>query len=130
MNVILYPLHLWRKFERRWTARIAQDESQGAVRLGSEGCNACGRVVEAPVHATYLPVSGVVYQWRCPECQNSWQTSVDPTISTDSQSGRSEHLRENAGHCPTPEDAAPDAAARGQFRHTSDSWLALAETPG
>ena len=94
MNVILYPLHLWRKFERRWTARIAQDESQGSAWLGSEGCNACGRVVEAPVHATYLPASGVVYQWRCPECRNSWQTSVDPTISTDSQSSRSEHLRD------------------------------------
>jgi hypothetical protein len=127
LNVILYPLHLWRNLERRWTARVAQDESQGSS-TRAEGCNACDRVVKAPVHSTYLPTGNVVYQWRCSECRNSWQTSVDPAISTDSQLSRSEHLRENAGHCLALEDAAPNATTRRQFRRMGDSWRALAET--
>jgi hypothetical protein len=115
LNVVLYPMHLWRKFERRWTARVGQDENQQFPSQGTEGCNACGRLARAPVHGTYLPSGDVVYQWRCSKCRNAWQTSVYPAISTDSQSGRSEHFRDNAA------EGAPHDAARRQFTRIGDA---------
>ena len=119
MNVISYPLHLCRKFERRWTAKAVQDETQRSPSQRPNGCTACGRIVTAPLHATYLPTGNLVNQWRCPVCRNSWQTSADAASSTDIQLSRSEHLRDNAGH-----DAAPNDAAREQFRSMGDFALA------
>lgn len=128
MNVLLYPLHLCRKFERHWSAKVIQDDGQSPPSQGTGGCTTCGRIVMAPAHATYLPTGEFVNQWRCPVCRNSWQTSADPASSTDIHSSRSEHLRENAGHCLTLEDTAADDAARKQLRRMGDTWLALAET--
>jgi hypothetical protein len=128
VNVLLYPLHLCRKFERHWSAKVIQDDGQSPPSKGTGGCTTCGRIVMAPAHATYLPTGEFVNQWRCPVCRNSWQTSADPASSTDIHSSRSEHLRENAGHCLTLEDTAADDAARKQLRRMGDTWLALAET--
>jgi hypothetical protein len=128
VNVLLYPLHLCRKFERHWSAKVIQDDGQSPPSQGTGGCTTCGRIVMAPAHATYLPTGEFVNQWRCPVCRNSWQTSADPASSTDIHSSRSEHLRENAGHCLTLEDTAADDAARKQLRRMGDTWLALAET--
>jgi hypothetical protein len=128
VNVLLYPLHLCRKIERHWSAKVIQDDGQSPPSQGTGGCTTCGRIVMAPAHATYLPTGKFVNQWRCPVCRNSWQTSADPASSTDIHSSRSEHLRENAGHCLTLEDTAADDAARKQLRRMGDTWLALAET--
>ena len=128
MNVLLYPLHLCRKVERHWSAKVLQDDGHSPPPQGTAGCTACGRIVMAPAHATHLPTGTFVNQWRCPVCRNAWQTSADPATSTDLQSGRPEHLRENAGHCLTLEGAAADDAARKQFRRLGDGWLALADT--
>ncbi|UGX90257.1 hypothetical protein G6321_00030970 [Bradyrhizobium barranii subsp. barranii] len=128
LNVISYPLHLCRKFDRRWSAKAVQDETQQSPSQRPNGCTACGRIVAAPLHATYLPTGNCVNQWRCPVCKNSWQTSADATSSTDIQLSPSEHLRQNAGHCLTLEDTAANDAARKQFRSMGDAWLALAET--
>lgn len=128
MTVISYPLHLCGKFERRWSAKAVQEASQRSPLRVADGCTACGRIVTAPVHSTYLPTGKIVNQWRCPVCRNSWQTSADPASSTDIHLSRSEHLRENAGHCLTLEDTAADDAARKQLRRMGDTWLALAET--
>jgi hypothetical protein len=65
---------------------------------GTEGCNACGRLAKAPVHGTYMPSGDVVYQWRCSECGNSWQTSVYPATVTDGQPGYADLLPENTAH--------------------------------
>jgi hypothetical protein len=40
----------------------------------------------------------VVYQWRCSECGNSWQTSVYPATVTDGQPGYADLLPENTAH--------------------------------
>lgn len=128
MNVLLYPLHLCRKIERYWSAKVLQDDGQLPPSQGKSGCTACGRLVMAPVHSTYLPIGKLVHQWRCPVCRNAWQTSADPAGSIDFQASRSEHLRDNAGHCLTLEDTASDDVGRKQFRRMGDSWLALAET--
>ena len=128
MNVLLYPLHLCRKFELRWSAKVIQDDGQLPPSQGTDGCTACGRLVVAPVHSTYLPTGKLVNQWRCPVCRNAWQTSADSASSTDLQSNRSEHLRENAGHCLALEGTAPDDTERKQFRRMGDAWLALADT--
>jgi len=128
MNVLLYPLHLCRKFERHWSAQVLQDDGQPLSPRGPDGCTACGRLVMAPAHSTYLPTGKFVHQWRCPVCRNAWQTSADPANSTDLQSSRSEHLRDNAGHCLTLEGTAPDDPGRKQFRRMGDGWLALADT--
>jgi hypothetical protein len=92
LNVLLYPLHLYRKFERRWTAKVVEDEGLRPPSQGTNGCTACGRIVAAPMHSTYLPTGKFVNQWRCPVCRNAWQTSADPASSTDIQLSRSEHL--------------------------------------
>jgi len=128
LNVISYPLHLCRKFERRWIARAVQAESQHSPSQRPEGCTACGKLVAAPAHATYLPTGTLINQWRCPVCKNSWQTSAEPANSTDSQLSRSDHLRNNAGHCLTLEHATADDATRKQLRRMGDAWLSLAET--
>jgi len=128
MNVLLYPLHLCRKFERHWSAKVLQDDGQLPPPQGTDGCTACGRLVMAPVHSTYLPTGKLINQWRCPVCRNAWQSSADPASSADLQASRSEHLRENAGHCLTLEGTASDDTARQQFRRMGDAWLALADT--
>lgn len=125
MNVILYPLHLYRKFKRRWTAKVVQDESQRPPSREADGCSVCGRRASAPVHSTYLPTGNVVNQWRCSQCRNSWQTSEH---SVEDPLSQSEHLRESARLCRSLEGTAPDDAARKQLRRMSDAWLALAET--
>jgi hypothetical protein len=127
MNVISYPLHLCGKFVRRWSAKAVQDASQQSSSQATNGCTACGRLVTAPVHLTYLP-TGIVNQWRCPVCGNSWQTPADAAGGTDTQVSPSEHLRMNAGHCLSLEDNAANDSARDQFRRVGDGWLALAET--
>lgn len=128
MNVILYPVHLWRKFERRWTERVAQDECQRFRSVGTGCCSTCGRLAQTPAHATYVSSGDVVHHWRCSECRNSWQTSIYPVIDTESQSSQAEHLREKAGRCLTLEGHAPNELARNQSRRMGDSWRALAET--
>lgn len=128
MNVISYPLHLCGKFERRWSAKAVQEASQRSPSQGAGGCTACGQIVAAPVHSTYLPTGKFINQWRCLVCRNSWQTSADPASSADIQLSRSEHFRENAEHCVTLEETASNDAARRHFRRMGDSWLALAET--
>jgi hypothetical protein len=42
-----------------------------------------------------MPSGDVVYQWRCSECGNSWQTSVYPATVTDGQPGYADLLPEN-----------------------------------
>jgi hypothetical protein len=128
LNVILYPLHLCRKFERRWNSKAVQDECQRPPSRVTDGCNVCGRIAMAPVHSTYLPTGTFVHQWRCPVCRNSWQTSVDPGRGADTQLMRSEHLRNNAENCLTLENTAPNDAARKQLRRMGTAWLDLAET--
>lgn len=128
MNVLLYPLHICRKFERRWSAQVIQDDGQPLSSKGPDGCTACGRLVMAPVHSTYLPTGKFVDQWRCPVCRNAWQTSANAVSSAELLSSRSERLRDNAGHCQTLEGTAPDDAGRKQFGRMGDAWLALAET--
>jgi hypothetical protein len=128
MNVLHYPLHICRKFERRWSAQVVQDAGQPLSSRGPDGCTACGRLVAAPVHSTYLPTGKLVDQWRCPVCRNAWQTSADPASNAELQSSRSERLRDNAGHCQSLEGTAPDDAERKQFGRMGDAWIALAET--
>lgn len=128
MNVISYPLHLCGKFVRRWSAKAVPEASQQSPSQGAAGCTACGRLVTAPVHSTYLPTGKFINQWRCPVCGNSWQTPADPVSSTDTQLSRSEDFRGNAGHCVTLEDAAGNDASRKQLKRMGDGWLALAET--
>lgn len=96
MNVLLYPLHLCRQFERRWSAKVIRDGGQPLSSPGADGCAACGRLVMAPVHSTYLPTGKFVNQWRCPVCRNAWQN--DLASSSNVQLSQSEHLRDNAGH--------------------------------
>src|ERR1044072_3849008 len=69
VNVLLYPLHLCRKFERRWSAKVIRDGGQPLSSPGADGCAACGRLVMGPVHSTYLPTGKFVNQWRCPVCR-------------------------------------------------------------
>ncbi|BBO13339.1 hypothetical protein ABIA00_008068 [Bradyrhizobium ottawaense] len=128
MNVLQYPLHLCRKFERRWSAKVVQDDGEMTASQATVGCAVCGRLAAAPVHSTYLPIGKFVYQWRCSVCRNSWQTSADPASGTEIQVSRSGHLRENAGRCLTLEGTAPSDAARKRYRRMGDAWLALAET--
>lgn len=126
MNVMISPLHLCRKFERPRNAKVLQADGQSLSSRATNGCTACGRIVMEPVHSTCLPTGKFVNRWRCPVCRNAWQTSADPA-SADLQPSRSEHLRDNAGHCLSLEGTAPDEAGRKQFRRMGDAWLALAE---
>lgn len=130
LNVISYPLHLCRNFERRWSAKAVQGNGQHLPLQGTDGCTACGRIATAVLHATCLPTGKLNNQWRCQVCRNSWQTSAEPPSSTDIQLSRSEHLRKNAGHCLTLVESAADVASRKQLKRMGEAWLALAETPG
>lgn len=85
MNVLLYPLHICRKLGRRWSAQVIQDDGRPLSSQGPDCCTACGRLVVAPVHSTYLPTGKFVDQWRCPVCRNAWQTSAGPASGAETQ---------------------------------------------
>jgi hypothetical protein len=75
MNAIIYPLHLRRRFERRWAARMVRDEPRRSPSQGTDTC-ACGQVITAPISSTYLP-TGIVNEWRCSACGRHWDTIAD-----------------------------------------------------
>jgi hypothetical protein len=75
MNAIIYPLHLQRRFESRWAARMARDEPRRSPSQGTDTC-ACGRVITAPISSTYSP-RGIVNEWRCSACGRHWDTIAD-----------------------------------------------------
>lgn len=72
MPPIIYPMHISRSFEHRWSALCAQRALRRSPPEGTDTCR-CGYVVTAPsasFHTTML----VVNEWRCPRCVERWQT--------------------------------------------------------
>jgi len=77
MNVLIYPLHFHRQFERRWAARVADDWNRRSPVQGTDTCTTCGHVVTAPSASTRLPTGKVVNRWHCSVCGSAWDTFVD-----------------------------------------------------
>jgi transcription elongation factor Elf1 len=77
MNSLIYPLHFHRQFERRWAARMADDQDRRSPSQGTDTCIACGHVVIAPSTSTHLPTGKVVNRWNCSACGTTWDTSVN-----------------------------------------------------
>jgi hypothetical protein len=75
MDVIFYPLHVQRRFEQRWAARMVRDEPRRSPPQGTHIC-LCGHVVTAPNSSTYTPI-GVVNEWQCSACDKHWRTTAD-----------------------------------------------------
>jgi len=85
MNVLIYPLHLHRQFERRWAARMAGDQHRRSPPQGTDTCSACGHVVTAPSKSTYLPTGKIVNRWRCSACGHAWDSFVDSPVRKDAK---------------------------------------------
>jgi hypothetical protein len=75
MDVIIYPLHVQRRLEQRWSARTVRDEPRRSPPQGTDIC-LCGHVVSAPSSSTYTPI-GVVNEWQCSACGKHWTTTAD-----------------------------------------------------
>jgi hypothetical protein len=75
MDVIFYPLHVQRRFEQRWAARMVRDEPRRSPPQGTDTC-LCGHVVTAPSSSTYTKM-GAVNEWQCSACGKHWRTTAD-----------------------------------------------------
>jgi hypothetical protein len=84
MDVIIYPLHVQRRFEQRWSARMFRDEPRRSPPQGTDTC-LCGHVVTAPSSSTYTPM-GVVNEWQCSACGKHWTTTADAEHSSEKPS--------------------------------------------
>jgi hypothetical protein len=75
MNAIIYPIHLQRKSDRKWTNRIARELPIRRSRPeGTDAC-ACGEVVTAPVNSQYS-LHAVTNKWHCSKCNARWTTEA------------------------------------------------------
>ena len=83
---LIYPLHFHRQFERRWSAKAANDQDRRSPSHGTDTCTACGHVVTAPSRSTHLPTGKVVNHWRCSACGNAWNTFVNSSMRKDTSS--------------------------------------------
>jgi hypothetical protein len=81
MSALIYPLHFHRQFERRWSAKAANDRDRRSPTQGTDTCTACGHIVTAPSRSTHLPTGKIVNHWRCSACGNNWNTFVDSSVS-------------------------------------------------
>lgn len=80
MDVLVYPLHVRRQFERRWAATVAEEQSRRSPAEGTDTCNTCGHVVTAPSASTHLPTGRIVNHWHCSTCGNTWDTFVESRL--------------------------------------------------
>ncbi len=72
MSANIYPLHIHRRFERRWSALFAQKTSSRPSNRAMNNCS-CGYIAVSPA-ASFRTKLLVVNEWRCPECGERWQT--------------------------------------------------------
>jgi len=72
MPANIYPLHIHRRFERRWSALFARRTSSPSPNKTMNNCS-CGYVVISPA-TSFRTKLLVVNEWRCPECGERWQT--------------------------------------------------------
>jgi hypothetical protein len=72
MSANIYPLHIHRRFERRWSALFAQKTSSRLSNRAMNNCS-CGYIAVSPA-ASFRTKLLVVNEWQCPECGERWQT--------------------------------------------------------
>lgn len=80
MTSLNYPLHVHRRFERLWAARVASDKERRSPVQGTDICTSCGQSVIAPSTSSHLPTGQVVNHWRCSACGQAWDTFADPPL--------------------------------------------------
>jgi len=86
MNALIYPVHVRRQFERRWSARATDHENRRSPAQGTDTCATCGHVVTAPLRSTHLPTGKIVNHWRCSSCGTDWETFVEAPVREENES--------------------------------------------